>query len=210
VTGDGDPLHQIASAMFTYLEEVVVADVEAVAIDLVSAVAHLRAVVLHLHHLVVYVAHHRQNPLDLHHHDVERGVLHQLAAQDLLLVVRVVGLLPAASLHPQDEGEIGLEAATAGGHPGTFLDLIPQPEISRAHQRPGCDHVHDHELLPSAGAAPCRALCLQALYHRGGADVPRHLVLIQTALAPISKSVNDPLALADHDLAAKPVGLDVV
>ncbi|KAI4953809.1 hypothetical protein J4E91_002657 [Alternaria rosae] len=160
--GDEDPHHRIASVMFTYLEEVVAADAEAVAKDLASVVAHLRAVVLHLHHLVVHVAHHRQNPLDPHHHhDADRGVPHQLTAQDLLLVVRVVGLLPVASLLLQDEGETGLEAGTAGGHPGTFRDLVPrQSETSRAHQHPGCDHIPDHELLPAAGVAPHQALCL--------------------------------------------------
>ncbi|RYO33864.1 hypothetical protein AA0111_g3870 [Alternaria arborescens] len=155
---DGDLPHLLASVMFTYLEGDVVVDVEDVAIDPATAVAHLRAVVLHLHHLVVHVAHYRQNPLDLHRPGVERGVLRQLAAQDLHLAVFAVALLRAASLHLQDEGGIGLRAR-AGGDPSILRAPVPRhSEPNRAHQRPGCDH--DHEPLRAAGVVPSRAPCL--------------------------------------------------
>ncbi|CAI9629394.1 unnamed protein product [Alternaria burnsii] len=155
---DGDLPHLLASVMFTYLEGDVVVDVEDVAIDPATAVAHLRAVVLHLHHLVVHVAHYRQNPLDLHHPGVERGVLHQLTAQDLHLAVFAVALLRVANRHLQDEGEIGLRAR-AGGDPSIIRAPVPRhSEPNRAHQRPGCDH--DHEPLRAAGVVPPRAPCL--------------------------------------------------
>ncbi|RYN65925.1 hypothetical protein AA0118_g2992 [Alternaria tenuissima] len=155
---DGDLHHLLASVMFTYLEGDVVVDVEDVAIDPATAVAHLRAVVLRLHHLVVHVAHYRQNPLDLHRPGVERGVLRQLTAQDLHLAVFAVALLRAASLHLQDEGGIGLRAR-AGGDTSILRAPVPRhSEPNRAHQRPGCDH--DHEPLRAAGVVLSRAPCL--------------------------------------------------
>lgn len=129
--------------MFTYLEEDWFADVEVVATDLANAVALLRVVALHLHHLVVRVAHHRQNHRSLHQ-DVDRVARHHPTARDLPLAVRDAARLHEAGLHPQEgKGDIetghGLLATTLRDYPGIIH--VPNPRVSnRAHQRPGCDH----------------------------------------------------------------------
>ncbi|KAE8822614.1 hypothetical protein PTNB73_10239 [Pyrenophora teres f. teres] len=125
---DEDSPHQLASAMFTYLEGDGVADVEVVATDLASAAALLRVVALHLHHLVVCVAHHRQNHRELHQ-GVERVARHHLTARDRPLAVRDNDRLLEASLQPREGVETGrgLLVTTLRDYPGILHAAITNP-----------------------------------------------------------------------------------
>ncbi|EMD63269.1 hypothetical protein COCSADRAFT_161783 [Bipolaris sorokiniana ND90Pr] len=152
-------LHRIASATCIYLEEAEVAVVEGVTIGLASAVVPLRAAVLHPHHLVVHVAHHRQD-----HHEVHPGAehvaRHRLIALGLRLAVRDGDLLQEATLRPRDGEEhartgLGLLAKIREGYLGIIRDLVLLV-INRAHQRPGSERGHHHIALHAVDVALLR------------------------------------------------------
>jgi hypothetical protein len=134
--------------MSTYLKEDGVVDAEDIATDLASTVAHLRTIVLHLHHLVANVAHHRQNRPDLPQ-DAERDDLHLPTGRDPRPAVRDAYPHHAADLRRQGDqvdGGLGryLLLEIAEGYPGILHDLVPR-QSNRAHQHPGC-HDHGHEV----------------------------------------------------------------
>ncbi|KAJ5026603.1 PWI domain-containing protein [Bipolaris maydis] len=153
--------HQIASATCIYLEEAEVAVVEGVTIGLASAVVPLQAVVLHPHHLVVHVAHHRQDHREVHP-GAEHVTRHRLIAPGLRLAVRDGDLLQEATLRPRDGEErartgLGLLSKIREGYLGTIRDLVLLV-INRAHQRPGSERDHHHIALHAVDAALLRDL----------------------------------------------------
>jgi hypothetical protein len=173
--------------------------------DLASAAGHLRAVVLHLHHLVAHVAHLRQNHRDLPQ-DAEHVAPHPRPA------VRDAHRPHEADLPQQGdqvEGKTGrcLLLETVGGYPGILRHLVPR-QSNRAHQRPGC-HNHGHELRRAVAVVLPRTLRgLQVLLGSDDADALRLLVPTQMALALISRSVSFHLLLADRVRAPGPLGPD--
>ncbi|KAF1832920.1 hypothetical protein BDW02DRAFT_501816 [Decorospora gaudefroyi] len=191
-------------SIYRMQDEDAVVDVEDVATDLMSVVALLQTVVLHLHHPVVLVpvAHLRQNRPD-RHRDV---------ARDLCLAVPDV--LPVHEQGPpqRGDGEIshGLRAKIAGGYPGIFLGPILRLS-SRAHQRPGCDHDHAyvHGVRHVAADVHLRALLygLQVRFRRGDAGALLPPMPIRTALVLTSRSESVCPAPVDRD---RPVGLVIL
>ncbi|KAL6159687.1 hypothetical protein ACJBU6_02117 [Exserohilum turcicum] len=133
--------------MCIYLEEAEAADVEVVAIGLASAVVLPLAVVLHPHHIVVHVAHHRQDHREVHP-GAESVVRRLLIALDLRLAARDADLPHEATRHlPDGKEHAGIDRGplimTAGGYPGILHDPV-LPVTNRAHQRPGSEQGHRH------------------------------------------------------------------
>ncbi|EUC47630.1 hypothetical protein COCMIDRAFT_89556 [Bipolaris oryzae ATCC 44560] len=153
--------HRIASATYTYLEEAEVAVVEGVTIGHASAVVPLQAVVLHPHHLVVHVAHHRQDHREVHP-GAELVARHRLIALGLRLAARDGDPLQEAILRPRDdEGHartgLGLLAKIREGYLGIIRDLVLLV-VNRAHQRPGSERGHHHKALHAVDVALLRGL----------------------------------------------------
>ncbi|XP_014558452.1 hypothetical protein COCVIDRAFT_94456 [Bipolaris victoriae FI3] len=156
-----DTPHQIASATYISLEEAEVAVVEGVTIGLASAVVPLQAVVLHPHHLVVHVAHHRQDHREVHP-GAELVAHHRLIALGRRLAARDGDLLQEATLRLRDVEEhartgLGLLAKTREGYLGIIRDLVLLV-INRAHQRPGSEQGHHHIALHAVDVALLRGL----------------------------------------------------
>jgi hypothetical protein len=192
--------------MFTYLkeDEAGAVDVEDIATDLANAVAHLRAVVLHLLHLVAYVAHLRQNHPDLPQ-DADRDDPHLPTGRDPRPAVRDALPHHEADLREQgDQVDGGIDRCLllgiVGGYPGILHDLVPR-QSNPAHQHPGC-HDHAHEVRRVVADALLRALRgLQALSGSDDADVLHLLVPTRMALGLRSRSVSVHLVLAGRHRA---------
>lgn len=190
--------------MCIYLEEAEAADVEVVAIGLASAVVLPLAVVLHPHHIVVHVAHHRQDHREVHP-GAESVVRRLLIALDLRLAARDADLPHEATRHlPDGKEHAGIDRGplimTAGGYPGILHDPV-LPVTNRAHQRPGSEQGHRHVPRHAGDAALLHGLL--ALCVSDDVDTRRRRMLIQKTLALVSRSANARLARAGRAPAAR-------
>ncbi|USP77122.1 PWI domain-containing protein C825.05c [Curvularia clavata] len=145
--------HQTVSAMSTCPEA---ADAEGGMTGLANAV--VRTVILHPHHIVVHVAHHRQDHRAVRP-GAERVAHHPPIVLGLRLAARDAGLLHEAIPHLLDGGKragigLGLLIRT---REGTLRDLA-LPVTSRAHQRPGSEQGHRRTALHAVEVALLRGL----------------------------------------------------